>query len=66
MAIPEATMARLILIVADIGSDIVMDLYQRSKEEGGVITADQLFEEFGKWQSMKTVQDQKIKDRQED
>ena len=56
---------KLILMGADIVSDLIMDIYNDMKKTGkDVLTAEEVLEYAQKWKTFKDVEVQKIKDRQ--
>ena len=56
---------KLILMGADIVSDLIMDIYNDMKKTGkDVLTAEEVLEYSQKWKTFKDVEVQKIKDRQ--
>jgi len=56
---------KLILMGADIVSDLIMDIYNDMKKTGkDVLTAEEVLEYAQKWKTFKDAEVQKIKDRQ--
>ena len=56
---------KLILMGADIVSDLIMDIYNDMKKTGkDVLTAEDVLEYAQKWKTFKDAEVQKIKDRQ--
>lgn len=56
---------KLILMGADIVSDLIMDIYNDMKKTGkDVLTVEEVLEYAQKWKTFKDVEVQKIKDRQ--
>lgn len=55
---------KLILIGADIASDVLMDLYLRMQKDGQeTITAEEILAEANKWHKLKDTEMQKVRDR---
>lgn len=56
--------SKLILIGADLASDVLMDLYFRMQKDGQeTITAEEILAEANKWHKLKDTEMQKVKDR---